>query len=180
MDGMEWKIVEMEEEEEEVQGKKGIPSWRSLGTGKTDPPNGPTKRTPGFKENPQQLLQPSFHCRFLLLQYFLSSSSFFWPCPTPSRNWQTSPRNSSGMERSSSVDAQSVCPIPLHFYYTKTHSRILTRWKPADKREFIKISQAVGMGFLIMVCTRMGSALQWIGWMVTVLSHRVQLAISSN
>lgn len=23
----------------------------------------------------------------------------------------------------------------------------------ADKREFIKISQAVGMGFLVMVCT---------------------------
>lgn len=65
-------------------------------------------------------------------------------CPILSKNSPISPRTLSAREPSSSADAPSVCSSGI---LDRRHER-LTRL--ADKREFVKISQAVGMGFLIM------------------------------
>lgn len=73
-----------------------------------------------------------------------------------------SPRSLSARAPSSSADAPSVRLHPeclllgIGFKLTSL----------ADKREFVKISQAVGMGVLIMVCATV--LLHWFGHFLTV------------
>lgn len=91
---------------------------------------------------------------FILLFYFLPHSFPSLPinspsqCLKPSKSSPTSPRTSSVREPSSSADAPSVRHTTVALIFSGSK---LTQWYTADKREFIKISQAVGMGFLIMV-----------------------------
>lgn len=79
---------------------------------------------------------PFFSCLF---------SSISSSCLSPFKNLPIFPRTLSVKDLYSFANAPSVCALQSLPLYIQSHS------VAADKREFIKISQAVGMGFLIMV-----------------------------